>query len=35
MQDATYVELGGTHFLQMEHPDEVHALLQEFLRRVD
>ena len=34
MPDATYTELHGTHFLQMEHPDEVHALLQEFLRRV-
>lgn len=34
MADATYTELGGTHFLQMEHPDEVHRLLVEFLRRV-
>ncbi|WP_028636239.1 alpha/beta fold hydrolase [Nocardioides sp. URHA0032] len=34
MRDATYVELGGTHFLQMEHPDRVHGLLREFLRRV-
>lgn len=34
MKEATYVELGGTHFLQMEHPDDVHDLLREFLRRV-
>ncbi|MGY2704357.1 alpha/beta fold hydrolase [Nocardioides sp. HB32] len=34
MRDATYVELSGTHFLQMEHPDRVHGLLREFLRRV-
>jgi pimeloyl-ACP methyl ester carboxylesterase len=34
IKDGTYVELGGTHFLQMEHPDEVHDLLREFLRRV-
>ncbi len=34
MQDATYVELEGTHFLPMEQPAEVHALLLEFLERV-
>jgi pimeloyl-ACP methyl ester carboxylesterase len=34
MQEAAYVELSGTHFLQMEHPDRVHDLLREFLRRV-
>jgi pimeloyl-ACP methyl ester carboxylesterase len=34
MREATYVELEGTHFLQMERPDEVHALLLEFLERV-
>jgi pimeloyl-ACP methyl ester carboxylesterase len=34
MADAVYVELGGSHFLQMEHPDRVHDLLREFLRRV-
>jgi pimeloyl-ACP methyl ester carboxylesterase len=32
--DATYVELLGSHFIQMERPDEVHALLLEFLERV-
>ncbi|MGB0100358.1 MAG: alpha/beta hydrolase [Nocardioides sp.] len=32
--DAAYHELPGSHFLQMEHPDQVHALLLEFLRRV-
>jgi pimeloyl-ACP methyl ester carboxylesterase len=31
---ATYVELLGSHFIQMERPDEVHALLLEFLERV-
>jgi hypothetical protein len=34
MTDAVYVELSGSHFLQMEHPDRVHDLLREFLRRV-
>jgi pimeloyl-ACP methyl ester carboxylesterase len=32
--DATYVELNGTHFLQMEQPERVHELLLEFLERV-
>jgi pimeloyl-ACP methyl ester carboxylesterase len=31
---ATYVELPGSHFLTMEKPDEVHALLLELLARV-
>ena len=31
---ATYVELRGTHFLQMEQPERVHALLLAFLDRV-
>jgi pimeloyl-ACP methyl ester carboxylesterase len=31
---AEYVELRGSHFLQMEHPDRVHELLLEFLERV-
>jgi pimeloyl-ACP methyl ester carboxylesterase len=31
---ATYVELSGSHFIQMERPDEVHALLLEFLDRL-
>ncbi|WP_395694420.1 alpha/beta fold hydrolase [Nocardioides sp.] len=34
MADATYTELRGSHFLQMEHPDEVHRQLLEFLHRV-
>ena len=34
MRDASYVELNGTHFLQMEHPDQVHRLLLELLARV-
>src|SRR3954447_12715789 len=31
---ATYVELDATHFIQMERPDELHALLLEFLDRI-
>jgi pimeloyl-ACP methyl ester carboxylesterase len=31
---ATYVELRGSHFIQMEQPDRVHALLVDFLDRV-
>lgn len=31
--DATYVELPGSHFLQLEHPDAVHAELLRLLRR--
>ena len=34
MDDATYVELNGTHFVQMEQPGRVHELLLEFLDRV-
>jgi pimeloyl-ACP methyl ester carboxylesterase len=32
--DATYEELRGTHFIQMEQPDRVHQLLLDFLERV-
>lgn len=32
--DATYEELRGSHFIQMEQPDRVHQLLLEFLERV-
>ena len=32
--EATYVELDGSHFIQMEQPDRVHDLLLEFLDRV-
>ena len=35
LEGATYVELLGSHFIQLERPDEVHALLLEFLQRVD
>ncbi len=35
MREAAYVELPSTHFTQMEHPDVVHALLQEFIEEVD
>jgi pimeloyl-ACP methyl ester carboxylesterase len=34
VEGATYTELRGTHFIQMEQPDRVHALLLELLRRV-
>ncbi|MFC6288352.1 alpha/beta fold hydrolase [Nocardioides sp. GCM10027113] len=34
LADATYVELCGSHFLQMERSHEVHDLLREFLDRV-
>jgi pimeloyl-ACP methyl ester carboxylesterase len=32
--DADYIELRGSHFIQLERPDEVHALLLEFLEKV-
>ena len=32
--EATYVELDGSHFIQMEQPERVHQLLLEFLERV-
>jgi pimeloyl-ACP methyl ester carboxylesterase len=32
---ATYVELPATHFVQMERPEEVHALLLDFLATVE
>lgn len=35
MQHAGYVELSGSHFVQMEKPDVVHQLLVDFLARVD
>jgi pimeloyl-ACP methyl ester carboxylesterase len=34
MRDADYVELRGTHFVQMEKPDVVHRLLLDFLDKV-
>lgn len=34
LTDATYSELRGTHFIQMEQPAVVHQLLVEFLERV-
>jgi pimeloyl-ACP methyl ester carboxylesterase len=34
IEGATYVELRGSHFLQMEQPDRVHALLLELVGRV-
>ena len=34
IEGATYVELKGTHFIQMEQPEKVHELLLAFLDRV-
>ena len=34
LAEATYVELRGSHFIQMEQPEAVHDLLREFLVRV-
>jgi pimeloyl-ACP methyl ester carboxylesterase len=34
MEHGTYVELRGTHFLQMEQPEVVHGLLLDFLEQV-
>jgi len=33
--ESTYVELGGSHFVQMEQPERVHQLLLEFLDRIE
>jgi pimeloyl-ACP methyl ester carboxylesterase len=32
---ATYVELPGSHFVQLEHPEPVHDELLDLLRRVE
>ena len=34
MAEAEYVELNGSHFLQMEKPEVVHRLLLDFLEKV-
>ncbi|ANH38852.1 short chain dehydrogenase [Nocardioides dokdonensis FR1436] len=34
LPDATFHELPGSHFLSLERPDELHALLLDFLERV-
>ena len=34
VEGATYVELRGSHFIQMEQPDRVHQLLVDFTDRV-
>jgi pimeloyl-ACP methyl ester carboxylesterase len=34
LEDADYIELHGSHFLQLERPDQVHDLLLEFVDRV-
>jgi pimeloyl-ACP methyl ester carboxylesterase len=34
LPDATYVELRGSHFVPMEHPEQVHTLLLDFLDRI-
>jgi pimeloyl-ACP methyl ester carboxylesterase len=31
---ASYVPMDGSHFIQLEHPDEVHRLLLELVARV-
>ena len=31
---ASYVELRGSHFIQMEQPERVHELLLDFLEQV-
>ena len=33
LEDATYVELRGSHFIQMEQPEAVHDLLRRLPRR--
>jgi pimeloyl-ACP methyl ester carboxylesterase len=35
LQDATYVELRASHFVQMEQPEVVHDLLLGFLEELD
>ena len=35
IEDADYIELHGSHFLQLEKPDEVHALLLDFLAKLE
>lgn len=35
IREATYTELFGSHFLQMEHPEQVHQAMLELVRRVD
>ncbi len=34
LEDATYVELRASHFVQMERPDEMHDLLLDFLEDI-
>jgi pimeloyl-ACP methyl ester carboxylesterase len=34
LRDADYFELRGSHFIQLEQPDEVHELLLDFLEKV-
>ncbi len=34
MNDADYHEFRGSHFIQIERPDEVHALLLDFLEKI-
>ena len=33
-QDSEYVELNGSHFVQLERPDQVHQLLRDFVERI-
>ncbi|MGZ5405803.1 MAG: alpha/beta fold hydrolase [Nocardioides sp.] len=34
VEDSTYVERRGSHFIQMEQPEQVPELLLDFLQRV-
>ncbi|MFT4287423.1 alpha/beta fold hydrolase [Nocardioides sp.] len=34
LKDASYVQLRASHFIPLEHPERVHALLLDFLARV-
>ena len=34
LEQGEYVELRGTHFIAMEQPEQVHALLLEFLETI-
>ena len=35
MTDAEFVELRGSHFIQLEQPERVHQLLLDLLARVE
>jgi pimeloyl-ACP methyl ester carboxylesterase len=35
MPDGTFVQINGSHFVQMEQPEVVHRLLLDFLKQVE